>query len=185
MKCPVPLNAWSDGAQFRGDHRAEITALMYRFMFAMDFGDRDVFAQCVTDPVLWDLSSNAFPLSGGPADKAPVELGRKEFVALALPEAHHDDTTYVQHDISNPFIVFTGERTADILANVQMRQFRYGADSSGVQTAQRLELSGYYSNTVELDEGRWRIRALRLTMRGFDPAELAAAAEARLRQEAL
>jgi hypothetical protein len=166
------------GEDFRVADRLEIMDLAWRFAVAMDIGDLDMFEACFADPLTWDLSDNPVYWTGGPADHGPVELSRAEFMAIVRgrdaaklerpPAPRATVRHFTQHGVLNPIVTFTGEQTATLLAYNHERMHRWFAVGDQ-EEAEGLDQGGFYHLDARRVGDRWRLSALRLKIRFYDP----------------
>jgi hypothetical protein len=156
---------------FRPADRVEITDLVHRFPVAMDLRDREMFEDCFVDPVLWDVTDSPGPLTGGPADREPTTVARSELVRRAVPDhgGTSEDRSFTQHKIDNVLVTFTGDASAEVFAYLRMDRYTYPGTAESA-TLQVTTLAGFYHPTVVRVGARWQISALRLAIRGYDPA---------------
>jgi len=169
------------GEDFRVADRVEIMDLTWRFAVALDIGDLSMFEACFTDPLTWDLSDNPVYWTGGPADHGPVEIARAEFMAIvrgrdaakaaAAPAPRQALRTVTQHGVLNPIVTFTGEETATVLAYNHEHLHRWFADGEP-EEAEGLDQGGFYHLDARRVGGRWRLSALLLKIRFYDPDKL-------------
>jgi hypothetical protein len=162
------------GEDFRAADRMEIVDLVWRILFARDIVDEEMYRDCFTDPVTWDLSNNPVPFTGGPADKGPWEAPRDEFVRLSFNRAEPPSRElFVQHCVNNPIVSFTGADTATVLAHL-----RNPIHSKSVENGQRVAHDRAFGGLYHIDArkvgDRWRLCALRLSVYGYDPARMGA-----------
>ncbi len=161
------------GEDFRMADRLEITDLVWRFLFARDIGDKEMFRDCFSDPMTWDLSNNPVPLTGGRADQGPAEFSRDEFVAIAFGNAQPPSRdAFVQHCVNNPLVSFTGSQTATVLAHLRNPFHSKVTDESGVCKAIDREMGGLYHIDAKKVGDRWRLCALRLALYAYDPVAM-------------
>lgn len=168
-----------EGEDFRTADRLEIMDLGWRFAVSMDIGDLDMFESCFTDPLVWDLSDNPVYWTGGPADHGPVELARSEFMAIVRGRDAAKLTskpappravvrTFTQHGVLNPIITFKGADAATLLAYNHERMHRWFKEGEQEET-EGADQGGFYHLDVARPADRWRISALRLKIRFYDP----------------
>lgn len=158
------------GEDFRVADRMEILDLIWRFTMALDINDREMFEACFTDPMLWDLSNNPMPLTGGAADHGPSEFSRVDFVTRAFAHAESPSRSrFRQHCVTNPLITFTGDAEATVLAHLRNPSHDKSTDERGDPQAHDRMLAGLYHIDARRQDDRWRICALRLALYEYGP----------------
>jgi hypothetical protein len=161
------------GEDFRVADRLEIMDLLWRFLMALDIGDREMFEACFTDTVIWDLSNNPVPFTGGPADKGPAEFSRADFVDTAFRSAGDPSRErFMQHCVNNPLVTFTGVDEATVLAHLRNPFHAKAVNAQGELEASDRMLAGLYHVDARRGAGRWRLSALRLAVYAYDPATM-------------
>lgn len=161
------------GEDFRAADRMEIVDLVWRFLFARDIGDREMFGDCFAETITWDLSNNPVPLTGGAADAGPTEFSREDFVRIAFGQsAPPTREAFVQHLVNNPLVTFSGPETATVLAHLRNPFHSKVTDGAGARKAADREMGGLYHIDARRVGDRWRLCALRLALYAYDPAAM-------------